>query len=121
MNIVNYIREKLPYVVLTTDLIVGYPSETEEEFRQTLAAVEEIRYDSAFMFRYSVRPGTTAAKYDDDVPEEDKIRRLNELIKLQQSISYEQNQREVGEIRFSLIEGRSKRNADKMRARNRRE
>lgn len=117
MKIIKYIREKLPYVVLTTDLIVGYPSETEEEFKETLAAVSEIRYDSAFMFRYSVRPGTTAAQYDDDVPEEDKIRRLNELIKLQQSISYEQNQREVGQIRFSLVEGFSKRNADKMRAR----
>ena len=117
MKIIKYIREKLPYVVLTTDLIVGYPSETEEEFKETLAAVSEIRYDSAFMFRYSVRPGTTAAQYDDDVPEEDKIRRLNELIKLQQSISYEQNQRELGQIRFSLVEGFSKRNSDKMRAR----
>ena len=117
MKIVEYIKEKLPYVTLTTDLIVGYPSETEEEFEETLDVVSEVRYDSAFMFRYSVRPGTTAAKYDNDVSEDDKIRRLNKLIKLQRDISYEQNQREIGEIRFSLVEGDSKRSKNKMRAR----
>lgn len=117
MKIVKYIREKLPYVSLTTDLIVGYPSETEEEYEETLKAVAEIRYDSAFMFRYSIRPGTTAAKYDDDVPEDDKIRRLNKLIKLQQAISYEQNQREIGEIRYSLVEGTAKRSENRLRAR----
>ena len=117
MKIIDYIKKKLPYVVLTTDIIVGYPSETESEFEETLKAVSEIRYDSAFMFRYSVRPGTVAAGYDDDVPEEDKIRRLQKLIKLQQEISYEQNQREIDQVRFSLVEGFSKRSPEKMRAR----
>lgn len=117
MKIINYIHKKLDYVTLTTDLIVGFPSETEEEFEETLKAVEEVRYDSAFMFRYSVRPGTTAASYEDDVPEEDKIRRLNKLIALQQKISYEQNQREVGQIRSGLVEGKSKRSPEYMRAR----
>ena len=102
---------------MTTDIIVGYPTETEAEFEETLKVVSEVQYDSAFMFRYSVRPSTVAAGYDDDVPEADKIRRLQKLIKLQQGISYDQNQRELNQIRFSLVEGYSKRNKEKMRAR----
>lgn len=116
-KIVDYIRKTLPYVTLTTDLIVGFPSETEEEYEMTLEAVRRVQYDSAFMFRYSVRPGTTAARYADDVPEADKIRRLNKLIALQQNISYERNQREIGEVRFSLVEGTSRRRSDHLRAR----
>ncbi len=117
MKIIEYIKTKLPYVVLTTDIIVGYPTETESEYEETLKVVSEVRYDSAFMFRYSVRPGTAAADFVDDVSEEDKIRRLNKLIKLQQGISYEQNQRELNQVRFALIEGYSKRSPEKMRAR----
>ncbi len=117
LKIVDYIRTKLAYSVLTTDLIVGFPSETEDEYEQTLTAVERVRYDSAFMFRYSIRPGTTAAQLDDDVPEEDKIRRLNRLIKLQQKISYEQNQREVGQVRTALVEGDSRRSSEYRRGR----
>ncbi len=117
LKIIDYIRRKLDYVSITTDLIVGFPSETEAEFEQTLDAVRQIRYDSAFMFRYSVRPGTTASRYDDDVPEEEKIRRLNKLIGIQQEISYEQNQRETGQIRSALVEGPSRRNSDTLRAR----
>ncbi|MBI5267794.1 MAG: tRNA (N6-isopentenyl adenosine(37)-C2)-methylthiotransferase MiaB [candidate division Zixibacteria bacterium] len=116
-KIVDYIREKLPYFSLTTDLIVGFPTETDEEYEMTLAAVHRIRYDSAFMFRYSVRPGTTAAKLPDDVPEDVKIARLNRLIRLQQEISYEVNQREIGQIRTSLVEGDSRRSKEYRRAR----
>lgn len=116
-KIVDYIRYKLPYVSITTDLIVGFPSETVEEFEMTLKAVRETRYDSAFMFRYSVRPGTTAARYEDDVPEEEKIRRLNKLIKLQQEISLERNQRELQRVSLSLVEGVSRRSDDFARAR----
>jgi len=108
-KIVDYIRSKLDYVSITTDLIVGFPSETEAEFESTLAAVRDIQYDSAFMFRYSIRPGTAAADYDDDVPEEDKIRRLNKLIEIQQKISQERNQREIGQTRMSVVEGLSRR------------
>lgn len=117
LKIVEYIRTKLQYAVITTDLIVGFPTETEEEFEATLDAVRTVHYDSAFMFRYSVRPGTTAAQYPDDVPEVDKIRRLNKLIALQQSISYERNQRELGQVRYSLIEGTSRRSDEYLRAR----
>ena len=73
--------------------------------------------DTAFMFRYSVRPGTAAAKYDDDVPEEDKIRRLSNLIKIQQEIARERNQRELGEVRHGLVEGLSRRSEEFYRAR----
>lgn len=117
LKIADYIRTKLNYVSITTDLIVGFPSETEEEYEETLAAVRRIKYDSAFMFRYSVRPGTTAARYEDDVPEGEKIRRLNKLIALQQQISYDRNQREVGQIRSALVEGSSRRDPDVLRAR----
>ncbi len=116
-GIVENIRSKLDYVTLTTDLIVGFPSETLEEFEMTLAAVRDIQYDSAFMFRYSVRSGTTAAGFDDDVSEHEKIRRLNELIALQQQVSFERNQREVGEIRYSVVEGPSRRSEQFARAR----
>ena len=117
MKIIDLLRDKLDYVSLTTDLIVGFPSETELEFEQTLDVVRQVAYDAAFMFRYSVRPGTLAADYDDDVPEEEKIRRLNQLIKIQQQIGNERNQREVGEVRYGLVEGASRRDADVLRAR----
>ena len=117
LKIVEYIRAALPYVSLTTDLMVGFPSETEEEYEQTLTAVRAVRFDAAFMFRYSVRPGTIAATEVDDVQEPVKIRRLNQLIALQQKIGYEQNQRELGETRFSVIEGPSRRSRELMRAR----
>lgn len=116
-NIVQYIRKKLEYVCLTTDLIVGFPGETEQEFEATLDAVRQVKFDSAFMFRYSVRPGTDAARLDDDVPEEEKIRRLNKLINTQQEISRLQNQRELNQVRFSLVEGTSRRDPGIMRAR----
>lgn len=117
MRIIDYIRKKMPDTAITTDLIVGFPTETEAEFEETLTAVRNIRYDGAFMFRYSVRPGTVAARYNDDVSEDDKIRRLNKLIKIQQQISYEVNQREVGRIQMGLVEGFSRRSNEIMRAR----
>ncbi|MCP4685401.1 MAG: tRNA (N6-isopentenyl adenosine(37)-C2)-methylthiotransferase MiaB [bacterium] len=116
-KIIDYIRDRLPYVSITTDLIVGFPSETLDEYEMTLKAVREIRFDSAFMFRYSVRPGTTAAKYEDDVPEAEKIERLNKLIKIQQDIAFERNQREVGRVALSLVEGLSRRSKEYARAR----
>ncbi|MBN1211950.1 MAG: tRNA (N6-isopentenyl adenosine(37)-C2)-methylthiotransferase MiaB [candidate division Zixibacteria bacterium] len=116
-KIVDYIRSRLDYVAVTTDLIVGFPSETEAEYEATLRAVSDIQFDSAFMFRYSVRPGTIAAEYDDDVPEADKIRRLNKLIDLQQKISFERNQRELGRVCYSLVEGFSRRSEEFSRAR----
>jgi tRNA-2-methylthio-N6-dimethylallyladenosine synthase len=116
-KIVDSLRAALDYVSITTDLIVGFPGERNEDYEMTLQAVRELRFDSAFMFRYSVRPGTRAAKLDDDVPEEEKIDRLNRLIQLQQSVSLECNQRELGQVRWSLVEGYSRRSKDFGRAR----
>jgi len=112
MSLIEKLRSAVPDISLTTDLIVGFPSETDEEFRMTLDAVEKIGYDSAFMFRYSVREGTKAAGFDDDVPEEEKINRLNELIELQKKVAFRKNQAEVGKIRSVLVDGYSRRSHD---------
>jgi len=109
---VKRIREARPDIALTTDLIVGFPGESEAEYQMTLAAVEEITFDAAFMFRYSVREGTWAAKnLADDIPETVKIDRLQKLIDLQKNISFNVNQREVGRVRQVLIDGTSRRDA----------
>ena len=105
------IRSVMPDCGISTDAIVGFCSETEEEFRDTLSIFEEVGYDSAFMFNYSERPGTLAARnYPDDVPAEEKTRRLNELIELQNRLSLESNRRDVGKVFEVLVEGPSKRN-----------
>jgi len=117
LKIVDSLRSMLDYLSLTTDLIVGFPGETRDDYQMTLDAVRNIQFDAAFMFRYSVRPGTKAAGLVDDVPEPEKIARLNQLIDLQQSISYERNQREVGQVRYALVEGYSRRSDQFARAR----
>ncbi len=116
-KLVDDLRAALDYVALTTDLIVGFPGETMDDYEMTLDAVRRIGYDAAFMFRYSVRPGTAAASFDDDVPEDEKIDRLSRLIRLQQQISHERNQREIGQVRYSLVEGASRRSERFARAR----
>jgi len=113
------IREVMPDCGITTDAIVGFCSETEEEFRDTLSLFEEVGYDSAFMFFYSERPGTLAARnYPDDVPQEVKTRRLEELIALQNRLSLESNRRDVGREFEVLVEGPSKKGEGQMCGRN---
>ena len=91
------IRRLIPDCGLTTDIFIGYHNETEEDFQQTLSLMREVGFDSAFMFKYSERPGTYAAKHlPDNVSEDEKIRRLNELIRLQTEISAEQNKKDEG-------------------------
>ena len=109
LDLIDKLRKTSPDISLTTDLIVGYPGETEDDFQQTLQIVKAVEYDSAFMFRYSVRPGTAAAELTDDVPEEIKIERLNGLIELQQDISAKRNIRWIGKSVEVLIEKRSRR------------
>ena len=105
------IRQTMPDCGITTDAIVGFCSETEDEFRDTLSIFEEVGYDAAFMFNYSERPGTLASKkYPDDIPPEVKTRRLNELIELQNRLSLESNRRDVGKVFEVLVEGPSKKN-----------
>ncbi|MCR5561576.1 MAG: tRNA (N6-isopentenyl adenosine(37)-C2)-methylthiotransferase MiaB [Bacteroidales bacterium] len=106
---VRRIRSVMPDCGITTDAIVGFCSETEDEFRDTLSIFEEVGYDAAFMFFYSERPGTLAARnYPDDVPQEVKTRRLEELISLQNRLSLESNRRDIGREYEVLVEGPSK-------------
>ncbi|MDD6436563.1 MAG: tRNA (N6-isopentenyl adenosine(37)-C2)-methylthiotransferase MiaB [Prevotella sp.] len=112
------IRRIIPGCGLTTDIFVGYHDETEEDHRQTLDLVREVGFDSAFMFKYSERPGTYAAKHlPDNVPEEVKIQRLNELIHLQTEMSAEANRRDEGHRFRILIEGFSKRSRNQLMGR----
>ena len=109
---VQKIRSVMPDCGITTDAIVGFCSETEEEFRDTLSIFSEVGYDSAFMFNYSERPGTLASRsYPDDIPLEVKTRRLEELIALQNKLSLESNRRDIGKEFQVLVEGPSKKNA----------
>ena len=112
---VEAIRRIIPDCAITTDIFAGYCSETEEDHQLSLSLMEECAYDSAFMFKYSERPGTYASKHlADDVPEEVKIRRLNELIALQNNLSALSNQRSIGQEYEILIEGVSKRSRDQL-------
>ena len=109
------IRRIIPDCGLSTDIFVGYHSETEEDHQQSLDLMREVGYDSAFMFKYSERPGTYASKHlPDNVPEEEKIRRLNELIALQTEISAQQNKKDEGKTFDVLVEGFSKRSRDQL-------
>jgi tRNA-2-methylthio-N6-dimethylallyladenosine synthase len=106
---IEKIREIIPGCGLTTDIFCGFSGETEEDFNQTLSLMRQVGYDSAFMFKYSERPGTYAAKsLPDDVPEEVKIKRLTEIINLQNQLSKEKNQADVGKAFEVLVEGKSK-------------
>lgn len=103
------IREYMPDCAISTDVIAGFCSETEEDHQLTLSLFEEVRFDAAFMFYYSERPGTLAAKkYPDDVPIEVKTRRLNEIIALQNRLSLESNRADLGKVFEVLVEGPSK-------------
>ncbi len=112
------IRRIIPDCGLTTDIFVGYHDESEEDHLETLSLVREVGFDSAFMFKYSERPGTYAAKHlPDNVPEEEKIRRLNELIHLQTQISAERNREDEGKTFEVLVEGFSKRSRQQLMGR----
>ncbi len=115
MDRVNAIRRIIPDCGLSTDIFVGYHSETEEDHQLSLSLMREVGYDSAFMFKYSERPGTYASKHlPDDVAEEEKIRRLNELIALQTEMSAIQNKKDEGKEFDVLVEGFSKRSREQL-------
>lgn len=112
---VEAIRRIIPDCGLSTDIFSGFHSETEEDHQMSLSLMRECAYDSAFMFKYSERPGTYASKHlPDDVPEEVKIRRLNEMIELQNQLSAESNARNVGKTFEVLVEGISKRSKEQL-------
>jgi len=111
LRLADRIREILPVVGISTDIIVGFPGETDAEFQETLEVMEQVRFDSAFTFKYSPRPGTKAAEYQDQVPEAVKQSRLERLIQLQKRHTLERNQERVGNIEWVLVEKESKRSA----------
>ena len=105
LEIITEIKAKVPDVVLSTDIIVGFPGETEEDFSATLSLYEEVEYDSAYMFMYSARPGTPSYKHFDDLPREVKTERLQRLIERQKGWSHRKNHRHVGrELRVLIKE-----------------
>ena len=109
------IRRILPDAAISTDILCGFHDETLEDHAETLSLMREVGFDSAFMFKYSERPGTYASKHlPDNIPEEEKVRRLNEIIALQTQLSLESNQREIGKTVEVLVEGFSKRSHDDM-------
>jgi tRNA-2-methylthio-N6-dimethylallyladenosine synthase len=112
---VKAIRRIIPDCGLTTDIFVGYHSETEEDHQMSLSLMRECGYDSAFMFKYSERPGTYASRHlPDDVPEETKIRRLNEMIALQNELSAESYRKDIGKVFEIMVEGVSKRSKEQL-------
>ena len=112
---VDAIRRIIPDCGLSTDVFVGYHDETEEDHQLSLSLMREVGYDSAFMFKYSERPGTYASKHlPDNIPEEEKIRRLNELIALQTEISAQQNKKDEGKEFDVLVESHSKRSREQL-------
>lgn len=113
------IRRAIPDCGISTDMFTGFHGETEADFEETLSLMREVGFDSAFMFKYSERPGTLAARtMPDNVPEEVKIDRLNRMIALQNELSAESNRRDVGKVFDVLVEGVSKRSKEQMVGRN---
>ncbi len=108
LGLVGKIRSRIPGVALSTDVITGFPTETEDEHRETLTLLDVVRYDGAYTFKYSPRKGTPAYNLGDDISDEIKSRRLSEIISLQQKISYETNQSMIGRTIEVMIDGTSK-------------
>jgi tRNA-2-methylthio-N6-dimethylallyladenosine synthase len=108
LNLIEKARKIIPGVTFSTDIIAGFPTETYEDHLMTLDILREVKYDGAYMFKYSPREGTKSYEMGDDVPEEIKTKRLQEIIETQQQISYERNQALVGKEEIILVEGFSK-------------
>jgi tRNA-2-methylthio-N6-dimethylallyladenosine synthase len=120
LRLVDEMRAAIPELALSTDLIVGFPGETEEDFLETVAAVEEIGFDSAFTFVFSPRSGTEAATMSDQVPEEVKRDRIERLIEVVQQVAHERNQVRIGRAEEVLVEGPSRTDPALLRGRTRR-
>ena len=111
LDLVIMIRNIIPNCGLSTDIIVGFPGETDEEFNQTLEVVQKASFNSAFMFKYSPRPGTKASQYSDQVPEDIKQKRLETLIEFQRDITLQENQKNIGKTVDVLVEKESKKSS----------
>jgi tRNA-2-methylthio-N6-dimethylallyladenosine synthase len=116
LGIVEKVRAAMPEAALTTDIIVGFPGETEEDFQETLHVVREARFAAAFTFQYSKRPGTPAAEMDGQIPKEVVQERYERLVELQEAISWEENQRLVGrEVEVLVAEGEGRKDGERSR------
>ena len=111
MTLIKKLRKVSPNIAITTDIIVGFPGESEENFMETMDLVEKVRFDSAFTFLYSIRKGTPAAEYEDQIPEKIKHERFNMLVERMNQITMEINRTYVGKEELVLVEGESKRNS----------
>ncbi len=111
MTLIKKLRKVSPDIAITTDIIVGFPGESEENFMETMDLVEKVRFDSAFTFLYSIRKGTPAAEYEDQIPEKIKHERFNMLVERMNQITMEINRTYVGKEELVLVEGESKRNS----------
>ena len=119
ISLIDKIKAKIPDCAITHDMIVGYPTETDYDHRQTLELMDYVKYSHGFMFKYSERPGTYASnKHKDDVKEDEKDRRLNDLIQLQKEHSLMFNKRYINKIQRVLVEGRSKKSENNLFGRN---
>jgi tRNA-2-methylthio-N6-dimethylallyladenosine synthase len=107
LRLIRDLRAACQDVAVSSDLIVGFPGETEQDFQQSLSLLEEVHFDSLFSFKYSDRPQTAASGLDDKVPEEIKLRRLQTLQRLQERLTMEQNRTQVGQVFWVLVEGPS--------------
>ena len=117
LEVVERLRKAVPDIAISTDIIVGFPGETEEDFEQTLSLVRSVKYDSAFTFLYSVRQGTPAAEYEDQIPEEVKHQRFDRLVDAVNADSAEKNAAYKGRIERVLVEGVSKKNENTLTGR----
>ena len=117
LNLIDRIKNNIPDVSLSTDIIVGFPTETEQDFLDTLDIVNKVKFDSAFTFKYSPREGTIAYNFDDDISDEIKGERLKRLIDIQQQISFESNNKLIGTIQTALIESYSKKSEKEFQGR----
>ncbi|MCA0444814.1 MAG: tRNA (N6-isopentenyl adenosine(37)-C2)-methylthiotransferase MiaB [Bacteroidetes bacterium] len=115
LSLIDHMKTMIPGVSLSTDVMVGFPGETEADFEDTLDIMRRVKFDTAFMFKYSPREGTKAFKMGDNVPDEVKTDRLNRLIEVQERISFENNQKRIGNIETILIEGPAPRGVNFLR------
>jgi tRNA-2-methylthio-N6-dimethylallyladenosine synthase len=120
LRLVDELRAAIPDLALTTDLIVGFPGETEDDFRETLTAVEEVRFDGAFTFVYSPRAGTEAAAMPEQISDDVKRDRIERLIEVVQRIAHDRNLERLGRVEEVLVEGPSRTDATLLRGRTRR-
>jgi tRNA-2-methylthio-N6-dimethylallyladenosine synthase len=116
---VEYLRALVPDVAISTDLIVGFPGESDDDFRQTMALVNAVEFDAMYLFKYSPRPGTRAARFDDQIPDAVKSERFNTLLEVQEAIQLRRNRARIGRCEEVLVEGASKKGSVQLTGRTR--